>query len=93
MHVTTYIKNITLLNVITTPNVCQINVVKKYCMFNDETPIVHYHDIYSNPMFLGNNLYINCGKPPSNTFEKIMIDNSKTMVLQIPRVWECLSKF
>jgi len=42
-------------------------------MYNEETPIVHYNDTYSNKWFLGKNSYMYCDKPPSS----ICIENDE----------------
>jgi len=36
---------------------------KKHCIFNDENPIVHCDDIYSNDLFADKDSYMHCGKP------------------------------
>jgi len=35
-------------------------------MFNEETPIVHCDDIYSNKWYLQPSSYMNCGKAPGD---------------------------
>jgi len=46
---------------------------KNNCMFNDETPIVHCDDIYSNKWYLQPSSYMYCGKPPGD----ICIENDE----------------
>ena len=43
---------------------------KNRCTYNEETPIVHCDDIYSNKLFLGKSSYMYCGKPPGDTCKK-----------------------
>ncbi|ORX49221.1 hypothetical protein BCR36DRAFT_412741 [Piromyces finnis] len=43
---------------------------KNHCVFNNETPIVHCSDSYSDKLFLGKSSYIYCGKPPNNPCEQ-----------------------
>ncbi|ORX42579.1 hypothetical protein BCR36DRAFT_226764, partial [Piromyces finnis] len=44
---------------------------KNHCVYNDdESPIVHCCDVYSDKWFLGKSSYMYCGKPPENPCEK-----------------------
>jgi len=40
---------------------------KNHCMFNEEIPIVHCDNIYSDKLFLGKSSYMYCGKPPNDS--------------------------
>jgi len=40
---------------------------KNHCMYNNETPIVHCDNIYSDKWFLGKSSYMYCGKPPGDS--------------------------
>jgi len=46
---------------------------RNHCAYNNETPIVHCDNIYSNKLFLGESSYMYCGKPPND----ICIENDE----------------